>query len=119
MGKSIHRLIERIRARDLKATIELLEIKDPSTIDELLRYLTDQNEYVRSYVSIALSCYCIPKVKEALVALLSDNNPLARKGAIDTLILMKAKDSLPEIVLLEEDDDEGVKISVRRAKKLL
>jgi HEAT repeat protein len=119
VAKSIHRLLERIRNRDIKATIELLEIKDPSTIPELLDALGDENDYVRSYASLALSCYCMSEVKLMLQKLLKSPNGYARAKAIDTLILMKAKEMLPDIILLENDPNMTVQISVQRARKLL
>jgi len=119
MARSIRNLLQRIRNRDLKATIELLEIKDPSIIRELFDALSDENEYVRSYASIALSCYCMPEVESTLIKLLQSPNLFARKKAIDTLILMKSKSALPEIVKLENDPDPVIQISINRAKKML
>jgi HEAT repeat protein len=120
MARSIRNLLQRIRNRDLKATIELLEIKDPNIIRELFDALSDENEYVRSYASIALSCYCMPEVESALIKLLQKSpNLLARTKAIDTLILMKSKSALPEILKLVNDPNPVMQISINRAKKML
>jgi HEAT repeat protein len=85
MKKRISNLLNRIRHKDIRATLELGAIKDPAAISPMIEALGDENEWVRNYISLSLHSMNNPAVTELLVHELKSNKIPRKLHALDIL----------------------------------
>jgi HEAT repeat protein len=88
MKKRIDHLLNRIRKKDIQATLELGAIKNPEAIAPLMKALGDENEWVRNYVSLALQNMSNPAITELLLYELDNEDQTRRLHALETLQLI-------------------------------
>lgn len=88
MKKKINLLLKRIRQKDLRATLELGAIKDPSAIIPLIEALGDDNEWVRNYISLSLHNMNNPAVTELLMHELKSDRIPRKLHALDILSMI-------------------------------
>ncbi len=88
MKKRIDHLLNRIRKKDIQATLELGAIKNPEAIAPLMKALGDENEWVRNYVSLALQNMSNPAITELLLYELDNEDQARRLHALETLHLI-------------------------------
>lgn len=120
MAKFIREMMERIRAGDITATIQLMDTEDPN-IDELCQYLGDHNETVNGYAVLAL-CKARPTdLVKRMIQMLANPNEILRSKSIDVLGKLKDSSIIPSIEMMVKDESERVRqsatIALRKLKK--
>jgi HEAT repeat protein len=88
MKKRIDHLLNRIRKKDIQATLELGAIKNPEAVAPLMKALGDENEWVRNYISLALQNMSNPAITELLLYELDNEDQARRLHALETLHLI-------------------------------
>jgi len=109
MKKKINTLLNRIRHKDLRATLELGAIKDPSAIDPLIDALGDENEWVRNYVSLSLHDMNNPAVTELLLRELKGDRVPRKMHALDILCMIGDPACIDDIKNLKADSQLEVR----------
>ncbi len=109
MKKRIQRLLQRIRKKDIYATLELGSIKDPNAIEPLMEALGDENEWVRNYVSLCLYGMNNPIVTELLANNLEKSNDSRKLHILETLTMIADPSCLKKVKLLLSDPNPIIK----------
>lgn len=106
LGKYLKSPDERLRRIAIQA---LTLINDESNFSFLKNHVgKETNEIIRATLAKSLSFYNKPEVADILLALLKDKSLKVRESAASSLIRIKAKSKIDEIMLRVTDDDSWV-----------